>query len=99
MRKVMVVLVALALLTGCGTFGSGTKVTLKNTETKQIKLTDVVSELTEVYGDPVPHYRAYKNTEGDAHLIRDLHFQVDENTTIVVSVVDDEVKGIVTVTK
>lgn len=101
MKKVMVIIAVLALMTaGCASsmFGGGTQVTLKNTETAKIDLSDVVTELTEVYGDPVPVYRGYKNTEGEAHIIRDLHFSVNEYTTVVVSVVDDDVKGITTVT-
>ena len=102
MKKLLVILVALAMLTGCsaGMFNGGAKIAVKNQETQRISLTDALGELNTQYGEPVPHYRAYKNAKGEAHIIKDLYYTSDDgNTRVIVTVIDDDVKQIVTTTK
>ncbi len=102
MKKLLVIIVALAMLTGCANsmFGNGAKIAVKNQETKRISLTAAIDELSEQYGAPTAHYRAYKSTEGEAHVIKDLYYTSNDGHTVVtVTVIDDEVKQIITTTK
>lgn len=98
MKRVMVIVVALALLSGCSTFGlnSGAKITVRDSAVKSVKLTDTLEELQEIYGEPIVHYRAYK--QGDvAHRIKDLYFTADDYTQVIATVVDDEIIEVITV--
>ncbi len=102
MKKLLVIVVALAMLTGCsaGMFNGGAKIAVKNQETKRISLTAAIDELSEQYGAPTAHYRAYKSAEGEAHVIKDLFYTSDDGHTVVtVIVIDDEVKQIITTKK
>ncbi len=102
MKKFLVIAVALVMLTGCvnGLVGDGTKITVKNQESQRIKLTDALDELNDQYGAPTAHYRAYKSTEGEAHVIKDLYYtSKDGKTEVIVTVIDDEVRQIVTTRK
>ena len=99
MKKLLVILVALAMLTGCGAgmFNSGAKIAVKNQQTKNIDLTDAISELNTQYGDPIAHYRGYKDADDKAHVIKDLFYTADDGRTVVtVTVIDDEVTQIIT---
>ena len=104
MKNLLVILVALAFISTLGCTGSmlggGAKIAVKNQETKKVSLTDAIGELNEQYGEPTAHYRAYKSTEGEAHVIKDLFYTSDDGHTVVtVTVIDDEVKQIITTKK
>jgi beta-lactam-binding protein with PASTA domain len=99
MKRLLVIVVALAMLTGCGAgmFHNGAKIAVKNHETKKISLTDAIDELNTQYGEPIAHYRGYKDSEDRAHVIKDLYYSADDGRTLVtVTVIDDEVTQIIT---
>ena len=81
MKKLLVILVALAMLTGCsaGMFNGGAKIAVKNQETQRISLTDALGEIDTQYGEPVPHYRAFKNANGEAHIISDIIYRAGKH--------------------
>ena len=103
MRRAIIILLVVAFAaTGCanGLLGSGTKIAVKNSQSKKINMVNAIEELTNVYGEPTVHYRAYKDANGDAHVIKDLYYTSDDGRTIVtVTVVDDEAKQIITTVK
>jgi len=101
MKKLLVVLVALAFISTLGCTGSmlggGAKIAVKDQQSKSIDLTDAISELNTQYGDPVAHYRGYKDADKKAHVIKDLFYTADDGRTVVtVTVIDDEVTQIIT---
>ena len=99
MKKLLVILVALALLTGCGAgmFNGGAKIAVKDQQSSNIDLTDAIAELNTQYGEPIAHYRGYKDADDNAHVIKDLFYTAKDGRTVVtVTVIDDEVTQIIT---
>jgi hypothetical protein len=104
MKKVMVILLMAAFVaSGCagGILGSGgAKIAVKDQQSKKVELTTAISELEAQYGEPVAHYRGYKDVDGNAHVIKDLYYTAaDGRTVVTVTVIDDEVKQIITTVK
>lgn len=89
-----VVLVLAFLVSGCGTFGDSANISVRNKPTSNVKLTDVVDELTENYGEANVKYRAYKMADGTPHVVKDMYFDTGDGY-VIVTVVNDEVKEII----
>lgn len=98
LRMVLVLFVLVAMTSGCGTFSDSAKITVKNKPTTNVKLTDVVEELKANYGDATVKYRAYKMADGTPHVVKDMYFDTG-NGYVVVTVVNDEVKEIISPSK
>lgn len=98
MLKKLLVSVAVISLLGCASgTNNGASISVKNRETKNVNLSDAIAELNEQYGKPIVHYRGYKASDGISHVMKELYYNSEDGTaTVVVTIVDDDVKSIVT---
>ncbi|GAH10921.1 unnamed protein product [marine sediment metagenome] len=94
MRVVAVLFVLVMLTSGCSMLGDSAKVTIRNKPVDNVKMTDVVEELQENYGEAIVKYRAYKLADGSTQVIKDMYFETGRDTHVIVTVVNDEVKEI-----
>ena len=96
--KAMVPLFVLVILaSGCSMLGDNARITVRNKPTDNVKMTDVVKELQENYGEAIVKYRAYKLADGSTQVIKDMYFETSRDTHVIVTVVNDEVKEVLSI--
>ena len=70
-----------------------TTITIKGKDVEKKDLTSVVTQLRELYGDPTATFQGFQDN-GEAVILKVLHFDTGDDYEVVVHVLNDEVKTI-----